>query len=257
MSPSVTVNQPTRPARFILFDIDGTLIRTGGAGCRALTRAFEDLYGIPRALDGVPLAGRTDPLIVAGVLAAAGHATVDHAEGLEAFRQRYYGFLVEELGEGLEHQRVLPGVVPLLERLGAGVGNVMTLLTGNYAEGARIKLEHFGLWQHFGWGAFGEDAADRNGLVAVALERAAERGWPVGASGRTIVVGDTPLDIACARAAGVRSIAVATGDYGVDALGEAGADVIFETLADTEAVLDALDGEGRPDAWTPAGAITS
>ena len=114
------------------------------------------------------------------------------------------------------------------------------LLTGNFVEGARIKLEYFDLWKYFRCGAFGDDASDRNHLVPVAIERARECGFIDAAPTDVVVIGDTPHDIACARAVGAMPIAVATGSYSVDQLKAAGADVVFKDLSDTAAVMRAL-----------------
>ena len=135
---------------------------------------------------------------------------------------------------------VLPGVRSLLEVLSLRTDAFLALLTGNFEQGARIKLEYFDLWRYFRCGAFGDDAPDRNGLLPKALAAIRACGGPDALPSETVVVGDTPLDVACAAASGARSIAVATGGYDVDALRAAGADVVFEDLSETEAVLDAL-----------------
>jgi phosphoglycolate phosphatase-like HAD superfamily hydrolase len=137
---------------------------------------------------------------------------------------------------------VLPGVRPLLDALAARDDRTLALLTGNFEESARLKLEQFDLWRYFVCGAFGGDAADRNGLVPVALQRSVRQGHFGADAARVVVVGDTPHDVACAAAAGARSIAVATGSASVEQLREAGADVVFGSLADTAAVLAAIDG---------------
>ena len=150
--------------------------------------------------------------------------------------------LAEELqAPAASGQRVMPGVSPLLQALKRRGHVFLALLTGNYSEAARIKLDHFGLWDHFRCGAFGEDSGQRSELVAVALERARSLGLPEGALGDVFVVGDTPLDVACARAAGVRSIAVATGGCGVARLQASGPDAVFPDLTDTEAFLRLVD----------------
>ena len=116
----------------------------------------------------------------------------------------------------------------------------LALLTGNYEAAALLKLEYFDLWRYFPCGAFGDDAPDRNGLLPKALARVTACGGPAIAPEHTVVIGDTPLDVACAAAGGARSIAVATGSHGVDALRASGADFVFEDLSDTEAVMRAL-----------------
>jgi phosphoglycolate phosphatase-like HAD superfamily hydrolase len=164
----------------------------------------------------------------------------DHP-ALPAFTERYFAHLADELARGTARGRVLPGVRPLLDALAERNDRTLALLTGNFEESARLKLEQFDLWRYFVCGAFGGDAADRNGLVPVALQRSVSRGHFCAEAARVVVVGDTPYDVACASAAGARSIAVATGSASVEQLREAGADVVFADLADTAAVLGAID----------------
>ena len=218
----------------VLFDIDGTLVLTGGAGLRAMTRAVETILGHPEALEGIPVAGRTDRIILTDVLRRIGH---DLDEPLfQQLRAQYVAFLSEEIhlpGHGVK--AVMPGVRPLLDRLRHREDVWLGLLTGNFVEGARIKLEHFDLWKYFRGGAFGDDAADRNALVPFAVARAREEGLPEIPADRVLVVGDTPHDIACARAVGAVPVAVATGGYTVAELRGSGADIVFEDLSDLDA----------------------
>jgi phosphoglycolate phosphatase-like HAD superfamily hydrolase len=225
--------------RLYLFDIDGTLVVTGGAGQRAMNRAFHDVFGIPDAFKGIDLAGRTDTSIVGDAFARLGMA--DEPDAIARFRTRYLVCLQEEVPRPGAGKRVLPGIAPLLEALQPHGHNFLALLTGNYADAAEVKLAHFDLWRYFRCGAFGEDHGDRNHLVPVALERARQRGLPPHVEpAHTVVIGDTPRDIACAHAHGARCLAVATGEYSADALARAGADVVFEDLSDTPSVLHAL-----------------
>lgn len=220
--------------RLVLFDIDGTLVLTGGAGMRALNRACEDLVGHRDALDGIPLAGRTDWVILQDALSRLGRDL--DSDLFVTLRDRYLACLEEEIelpGHGLK--AVMPGVRDLLDRLHARDDIFLGLLTGNFQVGARIKLGHFDLWKYFRCGAFGDDAADRNALVPFAVSRARESGMPA-VSGRDVfVVGDTPYDVACARAAGATPVGVATGRYSVVELRETGADVVFPDLSDHSA----------------------
>ncbi|HXH06377.1 MAG TPA: HAD hydrolase-like protein [Vicinamibacterales bacterium] len=226
--------------RLVLFDVDGTLILTGGAGLRAMDRAFQAVFGPAGAFAGVAFHGRTDRSILADALARLGLEARDGQA--EQFRRAYCAALREEILKPGPRKGVLPGVRPLVERLAADDRFFPALLTGNYAEGARIKLEHFDLWRYFRCGAFADDSAERNDLAAVALERARACGLPPVAPRDVVVVGDTPLDVACAAAAGARCVAVATGGYDVDALRRAGADAVFPDLSDTAAVLEAIRG---------------
>jgi phosphoglycolate phosphatase len=236
----------------LLFDIDGTLILTGGAGARAMARAFEAVFGAQNAFRGVPMPGRTDPRILDDALARCG-IQPDHA-GIARFREEYRHLLVEELRPAASRKLVMPGVGDLLAVLAVRPETFLALLTGNYSESAQIKLEHFGLWDSFRCGAFGEDATERSGLVAVAIDRARALGAPCCRPEQVFVIGDTPLDVSCARAAGVRSIAVATGGFGVEALGASGAEVVFENLSDTAAFLRYLDENAHAACGTGAGA---
>lgn len=229
------------PDRLLLFDIDGTLVLTGGAGQRAMNRAFDDVFGIPEAFAGVDLAGRTDTSIVADAFARQGIEA--DADTVTRFRARYLACLQEEVPRPGAGTRVLPGIAPLLDALEPQPRTFLGLLTGNYADAAEVKLAHFGLWRYFRCGAFGDDHGDRNHLVPVALERARARGLPPHVeTAHVVVIGDTPRDVACAHAHGARCLAVATGGYSRRTLEHAGADVVFEDLSDTRAVLRALGG---------------
>jgi phosphoglycolate phosphatase len=224
--------------RLVLFDIDGTLVLTGGAGMRALNRACEDLLGHRNALEGVLLAGRTDWIILQDTLSRIGRDL--DADLFAALRDRYLAFLREEIelpGHGVKG--VMPGVRALLDRLHVRDDVFVGLLTGNFAAGARIKLGHFDLWKYFRCGAFGDDAADRNALVPFAVSRARECGLPDAAPGNVLVVGDTPHDVACALAAGATPVGVATGSFSVAELRASGADIVFSDLSDV-AAFDAL-----------------
>jgi phosphoglycolate phosphatase-like HAD superfamily hydrolase len=224
--------------KVILFDIDGTLVLTGGAGVRAMGRAFEDVFSIPDAFANIPMPGRTD----AGILthAAVAHGIHTDSAELERFRSVYCAHLRDELHHPGPRKGVMPGVRSLLDTL-TGRGDVyVALLTGNYEESARAKLEYFDLWRYFPCGAFGDDAPERTRLLPRALARIHACGGPAVHPAESVVIGDTPLDVACAAASGARSLAVATGSYDADALRASGADVVLEDLADTEHVLRVL-----------------
>jgi phosphoglycolate phosphatase-like HAD superfamily hydrolase len=215
------------------------LVLTGGAGQRALDRAFHETFGVAGAFVSVELAGRTDPLIVRDALRAHGIADGDH--DAVQFRDRYVAALADEMRQKHHAKRMLPGIVPLLDALDRREDRILALLTGNFEASARLKLEYFDLWRYFGWGAFGDDAADRNGLVPIAVDRAVARGYPRVPPRRIVVIGDTPRDVACAAAAGAWCIAVATGGSTAEQLWAAGAEVVFDTLVDTATVTAAID----------------
>ena len=201
-----------------------------------MTLAFEELFAVADAFREIPMPGRTDSWILSD--AAAAHR-IPPAE-LERFRDVYLGHLRRELDRPGPRKGVMPGVRPLLDALVDRPDIYLALLTGNYEEAARVKLAYFDLWRYFRCGAFGDAAPDRNGLLPKALARVVACGGPSVAASAAVVIGDTPLDVACAAASGARSIAVATGGHGVDALRAAGADVVFEDLSDTKAVMAAL-----------------
>jgi phosphoglycolate phosphatase len=227
-----------KPA-LILFDIDGTLLLSGRAGLRAMTRAFADTFGITDAFAGESFGGRTDSYLVSKALQAAG--LPDTPEQHDRFRDIYIPLLAEEIEHpGTGHKGLMPGARELLEALDEHHHLHLALLTGNYREAAEIKLQHFELWDYFEWGAFSDDAADRNALVPIARRRAETYDIPAAAIERVTVIGDTPHDIECARVAGARAIAVATGGFTVEQLREFGADEVLPDLSDTQKVVSLL-----------------
>jgi phosphoglycolate phosphatase-like HAD superfamily hydrolase len=235
MSPPSSIL--SRDARLVLFDIDGTLVLTGGAGARSMTLALRDLLGLEDGFAGVPMPGRTDQIILRDALERAGHAGDDRLA--REFHDRYLDHLAREIHTFApgKFKGVLPGVRPILDALASRRDVMLALLTGNYQSAARLKLEHFDLWRYFACGAFGDDAHERNDLVPIAVTRAQAGGLKDVPSERVVVIGDTPLDVACAHAAGAKAIGVATGGGDSDSLRQAGADAVFEDLSETEAVL--------------------
>jgi len=201
-----------------------------------MTLAFEELFGVPDAFRDIPMPGRTDSWILSD--AAAAHAIPSH--DVARFHDVYIRHLVRELDQPGPRKGVMPGVRRLLDALVDRPDLYLALLTGNFEEAARVKLAYFDLWRYFRCGAFGDAAPDRNGLLPKALARVEACGGPAVAASAATVIGDTPLDVACAAASGARSIAVATGGYDVAALRASGADVVFEDLSDTDAVISAV-----------------
>jgi phosphoglycolate phosphatase len=231
---------PAATPILVLFDIDGTLIQSGRAGVRGMNLAFARLYGRDRALDGVAIAGRTDRAIVMDVLSAIGCEPTD--EEIIKLRDAYLQSLRAEIGRVVaDPSGVLPGVAPLLDALRSRPDTVVGLLTGNFAGGAAIKLGHFQLWERFPFGAFGDDHVDRRALVPVAIRRAGEAGHSVSSPDRVVIIGDTPLDVDCAKAHGARALAVATGPFAGDSLRAARADLVVDTLADTRRIVQWLE----------------
>ncbi len=224
------------PKRLLLFDIDGTLINSAGAGVQALRDVLRDQFGVTDNLDGIEIAGRTDSGIVHQILRKQQIEPND--ENTARFLDRYLELLADELPRC--PGRVLPGVKELLDRLQARPQIVLALLTGNVARGAQLKLEHYGLWHFFEFGAFADDHHDRNQLGAFARQRARERHGMEFESAAIDVIGDTPHDIACGQAIGARTIAVATGSFSREQLAAYEPDVILEDFSAVEARIREL-----------------
>jgi phosphoglycolate phosphatase len=229
----------TAASTLILFDIDGTLVLTGGAGGRAMSLAFEEVFAIANAFDGMTMAGRTDAWILTDAVAA--HRIPPDSPHLPRFRDAYVRHLAVELEKpGVARKGLMPGVRELLDALAPRDDVYLALLTGNYEAGARLKLEYFDLWKYFSCGAFGDDAPHRNVLVPKALSKVAACGGPAFGPADTIVIGDTPLDVGCARHVGARSVGVATGSHSIEELRAAGADAVLKDLSDTEEAVRLL-----------------
>ena len=225
----------------VLFDIDGTLLLTAGAGRRAITAALADRMGNGDAWQKITFDGKTDPQIVRELLEAAGDAAAGDPDLIAELCDRYVGLLEEELDRSPGCTRLLPGVVPLLDELAARADVVVGLLTGNLARGAGLKLRSGGLDPaRFRVGAYGSDSPHRPDLPAIAAERAAAIFGRVPTGDTVVIVGDTPSDVTCGRGIGARAVAVATGSYAVSALRDAGARAAFDDLSDTAAVLEAI-----------------
>lgn len=224
--------------KLILFDIDGTLVLTGGAGGRAMARAFDEVFGFSNGLGSISMAGRTDAWIVSQMIAE--HGLASDTARLKQFHDVYVTHLLREVHEPGPQKGILPGVNPLLEVLAGRDDVYLALLTGNFHRGAQIKLEYFNLWHYFPTGAFGDDSHDRNGLLWKALANVEAAGGPKVRPSEVAIVGDTPLDVAVAVAGGARCLGVATGSYDVDTLLESGADHALLDLTDRRAVVAAL-----------------
>jgi phosphoglycolate phosphatase-like HAD superfamily hydrolase len=227
--------------RLVLFDIDGTLVLTKGAGRRALGAALLRVYGTAGLIDGYDVRGKTDPRIVADLMGAAGLAPEAIHAGLGDCFECYARGLVEEIGDG-QCVTLLPGVADLVRRLDATEGVVLGLLTGNIEEGARIKLASTGLWPYFRTGAFGSDDGDRRRLPALAARRAHALTGHAFRPEDVLVIGDTPLDIECARAFGAVAVAVATGFHPYAELEAEKPDLVFESFAEFETAAARLLG---------------
>lgn len=212
--------------QLLLFDIDGTLVDTGGKGMAALRKTAIEIFGT----EGPPLdlAGSTDLGILENL-----HSHFDTApctERTHRFFQAYHIHLEKSLLSNPAEGRVLDGVVELLQEMAGARHAKPALLTGNTMQGAWIKLRHYRLDHHFSFGAYGSDRADRNLLGRIALERALAHTGQAYSPEQTLVIGDTPKDIACAHAVGAKCIAVATGQFSEAQLAAAGADWVVSSL---------------------------
>jgi phosphoglycolate phosphatase-like HAD superfamily hydrolase len=205
----------------VLFDIDGTLLVTGGAGAVAWQRAFRELHGVDADIEEHTHAGMTDPEIAAIVFREVIGRDGSEAERDEAIAG-YLSHLADAVAES-EGYRAMPGIEAILPRL-AGAGVLLGLVTGNIEPAARIKLARADLNRWFGFGGFGSDFRDRTELTKKAVERGGEAGGKPLDLAATISVGDTPRDVIAGHGAGIRVVGVATGAYSVEEQEEAGAD---------------------------------
>ena len=219
----------------ILFDIDGTLIDSGGAGTRSLNLAFKKVFSIEDAFHGISMAGKTDTQIMKEGLMKHGISTDGN---LSKVADSYLRHLKEEINNDRKH--VKPGVHEILEKLSFIKDAALGLLTGNLEPGARIKLEPFKLNKYFQSGAFGSDDEDRNNLLPLAIKRFEELVQEKIDIDECIIIGDTPRDVECAHIYGAICIGVATGHYSLDELIEAGADYVLEDLSDNHSLLHFL-----------------
>jgi len=236
MQSAIRNRQSAIARRLLLFDIDGTLIHSGGAGVQALKSAFKERFGIADDLHDIEIAGMTDSGIVVSILNK--HKIPATNENLSAFLDSYVHFLSLELPR--RKGKLLPGVLKLLEKLKSRSHLVLALLTGNVSRGARLKLEHYGVWHFFEFGAFADDHRDRNQLGRFARARATEKHGREFAASEIDVIGDTPRDIACGKALGARTIAVATGRWSRDELAKYQPDFLIDDLSDVETIIDTL-----------------
>jgi phosphoglycolate phosphatase-like HAD superfamily hydrolase len=222
--------------RLLLWDIDSTLITSGGAGDKALKRVVQERYGVADDFHDVEIAGRTDRHIVRSILQKYGVAPNESniAQFLNDYLTQLDALLPQLNG------RVLPGVKEILGRLHGRDDRVLALLTGNLRRGAQLKLQRYSLWDYFEFGAFADDHHDRNELGAFARSRAAERHGHDFEAAQIDVIGDTGHDIACGKVFGARTVAVATGSWTRERLAEHEPDFLFDDLSDVDEVIATL-----------------
>ncbi len=221
----------------VLFDIDGTLV-SGGPAKHAFHVAMIEAYGTAGDIELHEFSGKTDPQIARELLRGAG---VDD-RSIDQDLPRLWGAYLRELEARLPAlpMDVLPGARALVDHLASLEEVALGLVTGNIADGARLKLGSAGFHDRFTLGGYGSDAEERDELPAIALERARER-WRIDFEpDRVVVVGDTPRDVQCGRAHGLRTVAVATGSFSAGALQESGPDAVLDDFQDLRRVLEAL-----------------
>ena len=227
--------------KLILFDLDGTLLWSDGAGRAAIHQALTDEIGTARPIDGVTLAGRTDMAIARELLRTANHPDAESDDCVRRVCDRYVELLEGELQSAERYVRVYDGVHELLKVLGARKDAVVGLLTGNVEQGAILKLRAAGIDPaQFQVVAYGSDAYSRDALPPIAVSRAGAVMACIPRGHEVVIVGDTPADMTCGKGISARAIGVATGPFDVAELEEAGGYAVFNDLSDTEAVVTAI-----------------
>jgi phosphoglycolate phosphatase-like HAD superfamily hydrolase len=222
--------------RVCLFDIDGTLIQSGGAGRAAMETALRDEFGIERVSYDVAYSGRTDRAIGRDLLRH--HTLDDHDANWTRLRDAYLRALPASLRR--HRGKILPGVIGLLQILDARADVVMGLLTGNVQSGAHAKLLHFGLHKHFVLGGYGDHHVDRDDVAREAHAEVVRHLNGRATPDRVWVIGDTPLDIQCARAIGAGVVAVATGWHPIEELRSQSPNLVLADLSDPDPVLELM-----------------
>ena len=221
--------------RLLLFDVDNTLLWSGGAGGKAMGLAFRDLLGIEDGFKRVEFSGRTDRYILATALRQHG-IDGDIDEHQVRFLERYYTHLPETLRE--REGKLMPGFPALLDDLSGRPDIRLGLATGNFSRAAQMKLAHYGIDGYFSGGGYGEESEERAVIVRRAIERLGE-GLP---GAEAVVIGDTPHDISSAKANGAFAVGVATGGHSVEQLKKSGADFVFQDFSDWRSAVATLTG---------------
>ncbi|TWT31627.1 HAD family hydrolase [Blastopirellula retiformator] len=222
--------------KICLFDIDGTLVNTAGAGKDAMIDSFQSTAGIDVQTTGVRVSGKTDRGIATELFGDAGKQLTEDV--WEKFLSSYMAGLARNLP--LRQGRVLPGIVELLDQLAEREDIALGLLTGNVAQGAYLKLTHYDLMHHFAFGGYGDLHPDRNDVAQAAKDACESHLGQAVAGDQIWVIGDTANDVRCARHIGAKALAVATGVFDRDVLAQSEPDLLMDDLADAAEFLDAL-----------------
>ena len=225
--------------QLLLFDIDGTLVDTGGAGSRAMTLAFHEVCGVEDAFSTISMAGMTDPTILEEAVLMARESGRHVDCDFEDVYRSYLEHLRNELRSGTKPYRVLPGVADTLDELNRQPDMILGLATGNIAEGARVKLEHGNIYHYFKFGGYGSHHGNRTHVVRRAVERGSDFASPRRVT-RAVVIGDTPRDIIHAREAGAEVVAVASGFHSREILEGFKPDLVIDSLEDHQSLREYL-----------------
>jgi phosphoglycolate phosphatase-like HAD superfamily hydrolase len=219
-----------------LFDIDGTLILTGGAGQVAFAETFAELFDVPEITTDISFAGRSDRAITLDLMRA--HGVAGSEENWLRFRQGY----AERLPATLKRcpGEVLPGVEALVTKLQTQGDVLIGLLTGNLEQTAQMKLAYYGLWDYFACGGYGDLHTNRNDIASAAVKQAAQHHANNNTNGEhlVVVIGDTQHDVTCAHSVGARAVAVPTGHTPSETLRRANPELLVDTLEDCETILE-------------------
>jgi phosphoglycolate phosphatase len=227
--------------KLVLFDIDGTLLLSDGAGRRAIHAALEEVGVDLARASGIRFDGKTDPQIVTELLTACGHPVPEDPERIALVLEKYVAWLERTLVLAEHRARLLPGVLELLQALEVHPGVVLGLLTGNIVSGARLKLRAAGLDpDRFLVGAYGSDHARRGELPGIAARRAEPHFGRIPSGAEVVIIGDTPADVRCGESIGARAVAVATGGYTVEELELTGPHAVFPDLSALGPTLEAI-----------------
>lgn len=233
----MTAGSAVHDKRLLLWDVDATLVTTLHAGVKSLQRVVHERFGVDDAFDDIEIAGRTDAMIALAILRK--YQVEPTPENVRSFHDAYLDYLAEFLPKLQGH--VLPGVREILERLHSRPDRVLALLTGNLRRGAELKLRRYHLWDFFEFGAFADDHHDRNELGTFARQRAQEKHGHDFGNAAVDVIGDTGHDVACGRAIGARTIAVATGNWSRERLALSQPDFLFDDLSDVDHIMHTLE----------------